>query len=133
MSQSKLISLPKKAIVVALVEWLLSPVFVSNDILQIAIPEMLSQTGITGRQFAHLLIRAHQESLQNHFPDLERAAEEVGLKRLNLSVTDLLDIAKGLGLDVRWVKRTPHDVTDELGVSAKQLVTSFLSRQAAFT
>lgn len=91
---------------------------------------MLSQTGITGRQFAHLLIRAHQESLQNHFPDLERAAEEVGLKRLNLSVTDLLDIAKGLGLDVRWVKRTPHDVTDELGVSAKQLVTSFLSRQA---
>lgn len=86
---------------------------------------MLSQTGITGRQFAHLLIRAHQESLQNHFPDLERAAEEVGLKRLNLSVTDLLDIAKGLGLDVRWVKRTPHDVIDELGVSAKQLVTSF--------
>ncbi|PNV70683.1 DUF3612 domain-containing protein [Vibrio cholerae] len=104
----------------------LEPSFLfSNDILQIAIPEMLSQTGITGRQFAHLLIRAHQESLQNHFPDLERAAEEVGLKRLNLSVTDLLDIAKGLGLDVRWVKRTPHDVTDELGVSAKQLVTSF--------
>lgn len=104
----------------------LEPSFLfSNDILQIAIPEMLSQTGITGRQFAHLLIRAHQESLQNHFPDLERAAEEVGLKRLNLSVTDLLDIAKGLGLDVRWVKRTPHDVIDELGVSAKQLVTSF--------
>lgn len=104
----------------------LEPSFLfSNDILQIAIPEMLSQTGITGRQFAHLLIRAHQESLQNHFPDLERAAEEVGLKRLNLSVNDLLDIAKGLGLDVRWVKRTPHDVTDELGVSAKQLVTSF--------
>ncbi|HFC9432695.1 TPA: DUF3612 domain-containing protein [Vibrio cholerae] len=104
----------------------LEPSFLfSKDILQIAIPEMLSQTGITGRQFAHLLIRAHQESLQNHFPDLERAAEEVGLKRLNLSVTDLLDIAKGLGLDVRWVKRTPHDVTDELGVSAKQLVTSF--------
>ncbi|MGL4830490.1 MAG: DUF3612 domain-containing protein [Vibrio sp.] len=104
----------------------LEPSFLfSNDILQIAIPEMLSQTGITGRQFAHLLIRAHQESLQNHFPDLERAAEEVGLKRLNLSVTDLMDIAKNLGLDIRWVKRTPHDVTDELGMSAKQLVTSF--------
>ena len=28
----------------------------SNEILQIAIPEMLSQTGTTGRQFAHLLI-----------------------------------------------------------------------------
>ncbi|TNF17837.1 MAG: XRE family transcriptional regulator, partial [Vibrionaceae bacterium] len=77
----------------------LEPSFLfSNDILQIAIPEMLSQTGITGRQFAHLLIRAHQESLQNHFPDLERAAEDVGLKRLNLAVEDLFDIAKSLGL-----------------------------------
>ncbi|WJG23369.1 DUF3612 domain-containing protein [Vibrio furnissii] len=104
----------------------LEPSFLfSNDILQIAIPEMLSQTGITGRQFAHLLIRAHQESLQNHFPDLERAAEDVGLKRLNLAVEDLFDIAKSLGLTIRWVQRTPHDVVDELGVSAKQLVTSF--------
>ncbi|EPA8365580.1 DUF3612 domain-containing protein [Vibrio fluvialis] len=104
----------------------LEPSFLfSNDILQIAIPEMLSQTGITGRQFAHLLIRAHQESLQNHFPDLERTAEDVGLKRLNLAVEDLFDIAKSLGLNIRWVQRTPHDVVDELGVSAKQLVTSF--------
>ncbi|WP_172562634.1 DUF3612 domain-containing protein [Vibrio furnissii] len=104
----------------------LEPSFLfSNDILQIAIPEMLSQTGITGRQFAHLLIRAHQESLQNHFPDLERAAEDIGLKRLNLAVEDLFDIAKSLGLTIRWVQRTPHDVVDELGVSAKQLVTSF--------
>ena len=104
----------------------LEPSFLfSNDILQIAIPEMLSQTGITGKQFAHLLIRAHQESLQNHFPDLERAAEEIGQKRLNLAVEDLFDIAKSLGLNIRWVKRTPHDIVDELGVSAKQLVTSF--------
>ncbi len=58
----------------------LEPSFLfSQDILQIAIPEMLSQTGITGRQFAHLLIRAHQEHHQNHFPDLERAAEEIGM------------------------------------------------------
>lgn len=87
---------------------------------------MLSQTGITGRQFAHLLIRAHQENHQNHFPDLERAAEEVGLKRLNLSVEDLVDIAKSMGLDIRWVDRAPQDVIDELGVSAKQLITSFM-------
>ena len=97
----------------------------SNDILQIAIPEMLSQAGITGRQFAHLLIRAHQESNNNHFPDLERAAEEVGHKRLNLAVEDLVDIAKSSGLTIRWVKRTPKDVVDEMGISAKQLVTSF--------
>ena len=52
----------------------------AKEILQIAIPEMLSQAGISGRQFAHLLIRAHQEHHQNHFPDLERAADEVGAK-----------------------------------------------------
>ncbi|WP_115720384.1 DUF3612 domain-containing protein [Gallaecimonas mangrovi] len=97
----------------------------SNEILQIAIPEMLSQTGITGRQFAHLLIRAHQENLQNHFPNLERAAEEIGLKRLNLAVEDLVAIASDLGLNIKWVKRTPKEVVDELGISAKQLVTSF--------
>ena len=38
----------------------LEPSFLfTNDILQIAIPEMLSQTGISGRQFAHLLIVSH--------------------------------------------------------------------------
>jgi hypothetical protein len=71
------------------------------------------------------LIRAHQESHQNHFPDLERAAEEVGLKRLNLSIEDLIDIARSLGINIRWVTRTPQDVVDELGINAKQLVTSF--------
>ena len=33
----------------------------SEENLQIAIPELLSQSGVTGREFAHLLIRAHQE------------------------------------------------------------------------
>ncbi|KOO11903.1 MerR family transcriptional regulator, partial [Vibrio xuii] len=70
-------------------------------------------------------IRAHQESNQNHFPDLERAAEEVGLKRLNLSAEDLMDIARSMGLTIRWISRPPQDIVDELGVSAKQIVTSF--------
>ncbi|OLQ92290.1 MerR family transcriptional regulator [Vibrio panuliri] len=104
----------------------LEPSFLfSKEILQIAIPEMLSQTGITGRQFAHLLIRAHQESHQNHFPDLERAAEEIGLKRLNLSTQDLMNIARSMGLTIRWISRAPQDVVDEMGMSAKQVVTSF--------
>ena len=104
----------------------LEPSFLfSNEILQIAIPEMLSQTGISGRQFAHLLIRAHQEHHQNHFPDLERAAEEVGLKRMPLSVDDLLDIAKNLGLKIEWFTRMPESAKDELGVSSRSLVTSF--------
>ncbi len=104
----------------------LEPSFLfSNEILQIAIPEMLSQTGTSGRQFAHLLIRAHQEHHQNHFPDLERAAEEVGLKRMPLSVEDLLDIAKNLGLQIKWFSRMPESAKDELGVSSRSVVTSY--------
>ncbi|AZG71332.1 DUF3612 domain-containing protein [Shewanella livingstonensis] len=104
----------------------LEPSFLfSNDILQIAIPEMLSQTGTSGRQFAHLLIRAHQEHHQNHFPDLERAAEEVGLKRMPLATEDIIDIAKGMGLKIKWIDRVPQEVINEMGISSKQLVTSF--------
>ncbi|QTH73594.1 DUF3612 domain-containing protein [Pseudoalteromonas xiamenensis] len=74
----------------------------SKDILQIAIPEMLSQAGISGRQFAHLLIRAHQEHHQNHFPDLERAAEEIGGKDLHLQPESLLVLLKQQGYQYRW-------------------------------
>ena len=104
----------------------LEPSFLfSSDILQIAIPEMLSQTGISGRQFAHLLIRAHQELHQNHFPDLERAAEQVGQKRMPLSVEDLLEIVTQQGLKVKWYSQMAQEVRTELGVSGKSLVTSF--------
>jgi transcriptional regulator with XRE-family HTH domain len=97
----------------------------SNDILQIAIPEMLSQTGISGRQFAQLLIRAHQEHHQNHFPELERAAEEVGLKRMPLSVEELMQIIQKLGLQIRWFEQSPKEVLDELGVLSKNVPTSY--------
>ena len=104
----------------------LEPSFLfSNDILQIAIPEMLSQTGTSGRQFAHLLIRAHQEHHQNHFPDLERAAEDVGLKRMPLMADDMLTIAARMGLVIKWIDRTPQEIRDEMGASSRQLVTSF--------
>lgn len=97
----------------------------SKEILQIAIPEMLSQTGTTGRQFAHLLIRAHQESHQNHFPDLERAAEEVGLKRLPLSLDDIIAITKNMGLKIKWFTKTPKSVLDSMDLNAQHIVTSF--------
>ena len=104
----------------------LEPSFLfSNEILQIAIPEMLSQTGITGRQFAHLLIRAHQEHHQNHFPDLERAAEEVGLKRMPLSLDDIMAITAQLGLEISWFQRAPAEVINEMGISEKTVVTSY--------
>src|SRR6185436_12109302 len=47
----------------------LEPSFLfSKDLLQAAIPELLAQTGTSGRQFAHLLIRSHQEMSRNDFP-----------------------------------------------------------------
>ncbi len=104
----------------------LEPSFLfSNDILQIAIPEMLSQTGISGRQFAHLLIRAHQENNQNHFPDLERAAEDVGLKRMPLSIDELIAITKQLGLVIKWFDKPPAEAVDELGIHSKNVITSY--------
>lgn len=98
----------------------------ANEILQIAIPEMLSQTGTSGREFAHLLIRAYQEHHQNHFPDLERAAEEVGQKRLPLNLDDVFAIAENLGLKIKWFNRLPEDVVDESGIHSKSIVSSFL-------
>ena len=109
----------------------LEPSFLfSNDILQIALPELLSQTGTTGRQFAHLLIRAHQEHHQNHFPDLERAAEEIGQKRMPLSLDDIYEIIEKQGLTVKWFKRLSAAVRTELGAGSKQLVRSYFKPPA---
>ena len=86
----------------------LEPAFLfSKELLQAAIPELLAQTGTTGRQFAHLLIRSHQEMSRNDFPDLERAAESVGGRRFPLGVDDLLALCKQHGLAVRWFDRKP--------------------------
>lgn len=79
----------------------------SKDLLQAAIPELLLQTGTTGRQFAHLLIRSHQEISRNEYPDLERAAESVGKRIFPLDVDDLLALCKHHGLEVRWFERKP--------------------------
>jgi hypothetical protein len=104
----------------------LEPSFLfSNDILQIALPELIVQTGTTGRQFAQLLIRAYQEHHQNHFPDLERAAEDVGQKRMPLDHHDLIAMASRLGLQVKWFDSVPTQVADELGVRSNNLVRSY--------
>jgi transcriptional regulator with XRE-family HTH domain len=86
----------------------LEPAFLfSKELLQAAIPELLAQTGTTGRQFAHLLIRSHQEMSRNDFPDLERAAESVGERRFPLGVDDLMRLCRQHGLAVRWFDRKP--------------------------
>ena len=86
----------------------LEPAFLfSKTLLQAAIPELLAQTGTTGRQFAHLLIRSHQEMSRNDFPDLERAADSVSERRFPLSVDDLMRLCKRHGLEIRWFDRKP--------------------------
>src|SRR5689334_10481720 len=80
----------------------LEPAFLfSKELLQAAIPELLAQTGTTGRQFAHLLIRSHQELSRNDFPDLERSAESVGERRFPLDVDDLVRLCRDHGLMLR--------------------------------
>jgi transcriptional regulator with XRE-family HTH domain len=86
----------------------LAPGFLfSRELLEAAIPELLSQTGTTGQQFAHLLIRSYQETARNDFPDLERSADAVGQRRFPLSVNDLLELCGQNGLEVRWFQRKP--------------------------
>lgn len=104
----------------------LEPSFLfGQDILQIAIPELLSQSGTTGEQFAHILIRAFQERHQNHFPDLERAAESIGKKRMNLNVEDLLSIGKSMGLEVKNYTSLPDNLIEEISINDDQMVSSF--------
>lgn len=97
----------------------------SESLLQLAIPELLAQTGTTGRQFAHLLIRAHQERNQNRFPDIERAAERVGKKHFPMRVDDVFAIAKELGLEIHWFDNSAFKdkVSDERPLNT--LVRSF--------
>src|SRR6201996_1427995 len=81
----------------------LEPAFLfSPELLQNALPELLSQTGTTGRQFAQLLIRVWQETRHNNFPDIERAAEHCGNRQMPLAVEDLMDICRRHGLEIRW-------------------------------
>jgi len=97
----------------------------SENLLQTAIPELLAQTGTTGRQFAHLLIRAHQESNQNRFPDLERAAESIGKKQFPLRVDDVLDIASDVGLSIKWFDKSPFKDRRDTVFPLKTVVRSF--------
>jgi transcriptional regulator with XRE-family HTH domain len=103
----------------------LEPSFLfSKDLLQAAIPELLSQTGTTGRQFAHLLIRSHQEISRNAYPDLERAAERVGDRVFPLKLEDFFRLCKKHGLDIRWFERKPVIARDN-DREVKSLLRSF--------
>ena len=104
----------------------LEPSFLfSESLLQLAIPELLAQTGTTGRQFAHLLIRAHQEASQNRFPDIERAAESIGKKQFPLRVEDVFSIANDLGLETKWFDSNSFEDRRDTDAPLDTLVRSF--------
>jgi transcriptional regulator with XRE-family HTH domain len=103
----------------------LEPAFLfSKSVLQAAIPELLAQTGTSGRQFAHLLIRSHQEISRNDFPDLERAADGVGERKFPVSVDDLNRLCKRHGLEIRWFDRKPVLARDK-DREVRSMVRSF--------
>lgn len=96
-------AVPKPAARGGLAAMPLEPSFLfAHDLLRIALPELLSQTATTGKQFAQLLIRVWQETRHNDFPDIERAAEQVGDRRMPLTPNELLAICKHLGLQIKW-------------------------------
>jgi transcriptional regulator with XRE-family HTH domain len=114
---TELAAVPKPAARGGLAAMPLEPGFLfSHDLLRIALPELLSQTATTGRHFAQLLIRVWQETRHNDFPDIERAAEQVGDRRMPLSVQDLQAICRKLGLQIRWF--------DDQDKSARSMVRS---------
>ncbi|HNR23340.1 MAG TPA: DUF3612 domain-containing protein [Steroidobacteraceae bacterium] len=75
----------------------------SPAMLRHALPELLLQTGTSGHAFAQLLIRVWQETQQNDFPDIERAAEAAGGREMPLSLDALVAICERHGLEIRWV------------------------------
>ena len=97
----------------------------SESLLQLAIPELLAQTGTTGRQFAHLLIRAHQEKSHNRFPDIERAAENVGKKQFPIHLDDVFAIAGDLGLEIQWFDNSTFKDKGDADKPLHTLVRSF--------
>ncbi len=95
----------------------------SKELLQGAIPELLEQTGISGKQFAQLLIRSYQEINRNRFPDLEKAAEEVGNKKFPLDHNDLKRLYKKNGLKIKWFSQKTTETTPQ--ARNKTLLRSF--------
>ncbi|MBC8345681.1 MAG: DUF3612 domain-containing protein [Candidatus Marinimicrobia bacterium] len=96
-----------------------------KELMEISIPELLTQASISGRQFAHILIRAHQEHNHNQFPDLERAADAISEKRFPLRSRNILEIYKQQGLKVKWFKKHSFQTISDEDKEVKTFFRSF--------
>ena len=97
----------------------------SKNLIRSAIPALLSQAGVSGRQFAHILIRAYQEQNYNQFPDIERTAEQIGKKKLPIRDNDILSITKKVGLNIKWFKKSPFVTNNDFGMKINSVLRSF--------
>jgi transcriptional regulator with XRE-family HTH domain len=108
-------------------EFILEPnVLFDKSILTRAIPNVLTQTGISDRRFAYALISALQDRQKNHFPDLEREAELLGKKKLPMSLDYIFGICTRVGLKVKWFNKEPVKIAvEEAGEEIRSLARSF--------
>ena len=97
----------------------------SKQLIKKTIPALLSQSGVSGRQFAHILIRAYQEKNYNQFPDIEKIADSIGNKKLPLRENDLLNIYKKMNLKIVWFEKSAFTTNNDFGVSIKSTLRSF--------
>ena len=97
----------------------------SKQLIKKTIPALLSQAGVSGRQFAHILIRAYQEKNNNQFPDIEKIADNIGNKKLPLRVSDILTIYKKLNLKINWFEKSSFQTSNAIGSNIKSTLRSF--------
>lgn len=97
----------------------------SKELLERSIPELLSQASISGRQFAHSLLRAYQEANLNRFSDLERLADETGKKKFPWDVPGLISLCKAHGLKIKWFEHPNFLTKNDAGQEIKTLFRSF--------
>jgi transcriptional regulator with XRE-family HTH domain len=101
----------------------------SKSILEKAIPRLLTQTGTTGRQFAHILIRSYQEKNFNQFNYIEKEAEFLGKKQFPLSVNDIYDLCKKNNLKIKWFEKEAFNTKDDSNQDIKSLFRSFYNKE----
>ena len=97
----------------------------SKQLIKKTIPALLSQSGVSGRQFAHILIRAYQEKNYNQFPGIEKIADSIGNKKFPLRENDIIKIYKKLNLNIVWFNRSPFQTNNDFGVKIKSTLRSF--------
>ena len=97
----------------------------SKQLMKKTIPALLSQSGVSGRQFAHILIRAYQEKNYNQFPDIEKIADSIGNKKLPLRKNDILNIYKKLNLKIVWFENSSFHTSNDFDLKIKSTLRSF--------